>query len=336
MGEEDCCQNCAEIITRAEKAAEFAENITKSANDISKTSEQMSIHAREVVNICEGEEKRIYSRPDFLKHKNVAPKEDALVIHKNLEKEKTWTPAALFTKKVDLYKSIGKKSGELAIDAAKELDEAGEKFTKVYVSSLGDATNKIKKASKISESLDFSSSAQSMATENVESNELGLNVIDNIEEPNSSSMKISKHSIKSIIEKLEQSRKVVTDMKGCCEDSTARFSELLDEAYRDVELLKDGLTSGEADILSRENEKITPKISEKIHLRVSMLKEDTKEKAQIILNGLKSRETICFVGGVVFGIGVGYIIGLAYKRDQSLNNENKSLPDNTLQIIKKP
>ena len=123
---------------------------------------------------------------------------------------------------------------------------------------------------------------------------------------------------------LVKTKDAVSDMKDCCSDSTAKFNALLDAAYFEAELLKDGISRTHND--SMPSSKLTSEnnYNQRISSKVSKLKDIIQEKAKHVGNNLQSRETTFFVCGVTIGIGTGYGIGVALG-SKTMKNATKSL-----------
>jgi len=99
-----CKENVVQLTKDIEKFSKRADAILKDTNELAKKAESFS------ENVCGSQ---------------------------SSENSSFWTPAGLFSKKVDLYKKIGQKSGEVALDAGKSALEMGEEGAKVATKNAG-------------------------------------------------------------------------------------------------------------------------------------------------------------------------------------------------------
>jgi len=310
MSNGECCKSCVEIIKCAEQAADFAENIAKSAKDIVMTSESMAKDAKGVVHICEyGHDGYFSSVKGFFG--NIA-KSVPNITENVLDNSKTDSNSVPETVHVNMQQVVNsQKSLPTKVYSPPENESISSLGTKTFTEPISEEIIKSAPEKLSSEKGVISSIGSILSTNNKNSdsitdvNEMVTNA-GNTKEVSSQSA----DSLVSLMKTLVKTKDAVSDMKDCCSKSTAKFNTLLDEAYFEAELLKDGINKTHNLIPSS---KLTSEYNynQRISSKFSKLKDIIQEKSKHIGNNLQSRETTFFVCGVSIGIGTGYLIGVA-------------------------
>jgi len=269
MSSDDCCKNCVEIVKCAEKAANFADSITKSANDIAVASEMMAKDAKSIVNICDDSNDGFLSsvKSYFMKQDNSKIDEEptpelstvlqeasgSLKTQKNVERDfehpKTSTPL--------VKPSQGQDNAPTVTDGtANDIDDqegVGVSSENTITGFLSAITGIVSSNKGEMESTPQPKELEPMPIKTIKElepmpmktiKELEPMPIKTIKELEPMPYEISKEvsggpeAIDRIMQTLQESRKAAKEMNKCCSESTEKFTNLIDKAYPDLEFLK--------------------------------------------------------------------------------------------------